>query len=311
MGNDVRDTSFWLYRHSPRKVQVPPDHARARVEAGYAALLPPPIFASCYLHSGTGVVLFVSDMHLGRGSARASREHERALIDCLHAHADQATHLYLLGDVFDAYIEHRSYIPKQGIRLMGELAQWTACRKPVCYLHGNHDPWHLDFMDRELGVRVVEGPWTAHHYGQHIHLAHGDRVASTHGRWGQWMRQVMHHQGAVAAYRTLLPADWGLAAAQWVSRRLHGDPDPTVIRALRTHAAQVLRTTAADAVLMGHSHAAELHEDRAGIYLNTGTWYEKRTFVRLTPDRWALMQWNGAKARPIKTAPVSQGSLEA
>ncbi len=250
------------------------------------------------------MVLFISDMHLGRGSATEDRAQERDLIACLRAHADAATHLYLLGDVFDAYIEHRSYIPKNGIRLHAELARWTARRQPVCYLHGNHDPWHLDFMDRELGVRVVEGPWTAHHYGQHIHLAHGDRVASTHGRLGQWMREAMHHRAAVAAYRTLLPADWGLAAARWVSRRLHGDPDPEVVRALRVYATELLRTTPAHAVLMGHSHVPELHEHRAGVYLNTGNWYEKRTFARLTADRWALMQWNGTTAHPIRTAPV-------
>lgn len=257
------------------------------------------------------VILFVSDMHLGRGPASADREQERALIDCLHAHANEATHLYLLGDVFEAYIEHRAYIPKQGIRLMGELARWTARGQPVCYLHGNHDPWHLDFMDRELGVRVVEGPWMAHHYGQHIHLAHGDRVASTHGRLGQWMREAMHHRGAVAAYRTLLPADWGLAAAQWVSRCLHGPADPAVVQALRTHAEHRLRTTSAHAVLMGHSHVPELREHDYGVYLNTGNWYEKRTFVRLTADRWMLMKWNGTEAHPIRTAPVDASTEHA
>lgn len=243
-------------------------------------------------------------MHLGRGPARADRVQERALINCLRAHADSATHLYLLGDVFDAYIEHRAYIPKQGVRLHAELARWTERSQPVCYLHGNHDPWHLDFMDRELGVRVVEGPWVAHHYGQHIHLAHGDRVASTHGRWGQWMRQAMLHRGAVAAYRTLLPADWGFAAARWVSRRLHGSTDPEVVRALREHAVQVLRTTPAHAVLMGHSHVPELHAYESGVYLNTGNWYEKRTFARLTGDRWTLMRWNGTEAHSIRTVPV-------
>ena len=244
-------------------------------------------------------------MHLGRASARADREQERALIDCLRAHADHASHLYLLGDVFDAYIEHRAYIPKLGIRLLGELARWTSRGQPVCYLKGNHDPWHLDFMDRELGVRVVEGPWTAHHHRQQIHLAHGDRVASTHGQWGQWMRQVMHHRGAVAAYRTLLPADWGMAAAQWVSRRLHGPSDPAVVDALRAHAEHVLRTTAARAVLMGHSHVPALHTYKTGVYLNTGNWYEKRTFARLSNGQWMLMQWNGTEAHPIRTAPVS------
>ena len=245
------------------------------------------------------MVLFVSDMHLGRTDRQTTRRDEQALIDCLRAHYDTTQHLYLVGDVFDAYIEHRKYVPKGAVRLQAELARWVQSGRPVTYLLGNHDPWHIDYMDRELGVRVVDGPWTAHHHGHQVHLAHGDAIASTHGWLGRWMRTAMRHNVAVAAYRTLLPADWGLAGAERVSRWLHGPTDPHVISALRTHARQVLSASRASAVVMGHSHHPELRRYEYGIYANTGAWYETRTVLRFSGTRWTLMRWNGERAVPI------------
>lgn len=251
------------------------------------------------------MVLFFSDMHLGRGPASADRREERDLVACLQAQFEATSHLYLLGDVFEAFIEHRAYVQKNRMRLYAEMARWTSSSRPVTYLLGNHDPWHIDFMDHELGVRVIDGAWRARHYGQPLHLIHGDTVASTHGVLGQWMRAAMRDPRAVAAYRTLLPADWGLALAEWASRALHGPPDPEVVQSLRAYAKHMLTSAPVSAVLMGHSHIPELTQWEAGTYLNTGNWYEKRTFVRLTHDRWHLMHWNGTDAIPIKTAPVS------
>jgi UDP-2,3-diacylglucosamine hydrolase len=106
-------------------------------------------------------------------------------------------------------------------------------------------------------------------------------------------------------YRSLLPADLALALAQWVSRTLH-DPqtDPAVIDALRTHAREVLRRDDTDVAIMGHSHEAALHAWADGIYVNTGNWYEHRTFGRLHENRVFLSQWNGTRVLDIESATV-------
>ena len=280
-----------LYLHAPRKVQ------HGQFPWGVVFL-----FIAVFSHSRTySVVLFVSDMHFGRADRHTTRCDEQALVDCLRAHYDTTQYLYLVGDVFDAYIEHQKYVPKGAVRLQAELARWVESGRSVIYLMGNHDPWHLDYMDRELGVRMIDGPWIAHHFGQQVYLAHGDAIASTHGWFGRWMRTVMRHKGAVAAYRTLIPADWGLAGAERVSRWLHGPTDPQVVNALGIHAQHVLHASNASAVVMGHSHQPVLQSYKDGVYANTGAWYETRTVVRFTGTRWTLMRWNGKRAVPIKS----------
>ena len=62
------------------------------------------------------MVLFVSDMHFGRKSRAEERASEAALIDCLRAFETTVERLYLVGDVFDEYIEYRTLVPKGFVR---------------------------------------------------------------------------------------------------------------------------------------------------------------------------------------------------
>jgi len=243
-------------------------------------------------------------MHFGRGSFSAERAKEAALIECLEAHADRVEHLYLVGDVFDGFIEYRHLVPKGFVRFQALLARWTDRGIPVTYLFGNHDPWHRDYFTQELGVRLVAERLTATHHDLRVHLTHGDEWASTHGLYA-WLRPLLRHPTAMQAYRSVLPADLGLGLAQWVSRALHDEaPDPTVVEALREHARDHLRREDTDVIVMGHSHEAALHMWPDGVYVNTGNWYENRSFARLDGDTIRLSKWNGTRALDIEAETV-------
>lgn len=247
------------------------------------------------------VVLFISDMHFGRDTGAREREKETALIQCLEAHADATQHLYLVGDVFDGYIEYRHLVPKGFVRFQALLARWTDRGIPVTYLFGNHDPWHRDYFSEELGVELVPETLETTHHGRRLYLTHGDAQASSH-RGFSWLRPMMRHPFAHWLYRSL-PADLGLGLARRVSRALHDPaPDPAVIDALRAHARRTLQSGPADIVIMGHSHEPVLYQWPEGAYANTGNWYENRTFVRLDEDKVTLTRWNGTRALDIESA---------
>lgn len=245
------------------------------------------------------MILFVSDMHFGRGADASERAKEAALIECLNAHADGVDHLYLVGDVFDAFIEYRHLLPKGFVRFQGLLARWTDRGVPVTYLVGNHDPWHQDYFSRELGVRVVPDVLTTTHHGVRWHLAHGDAAASDglSTRLRPWLR----HPVPVWLYRTLLPADTGMRLAQWVNRTLgQHRPDPETADVLAAHARTLLRTTAATGVVLAHSHQPALHQWPEGVYLNTGCWHDERTLGRLDEEGLHLLRWNGTQTLHIE-----------
>lgn len=239
-------------------------------------------------------------MHFGRRERSAERRKEADLISCLEAHAESVEHLYLVGDVFDGYIEYNHLVPKGFVRFQALLARWTDRGIPVTYLLGNHDSWHQDYFSRELDVTTVADGVSARHHGVQLYLTHGDAQASSHSTYG-WIRPFLRHPLLIRLYRSLLPADLGMGLAQRVSRALYdGTPDEDVITALRSYARDRLQTQETDIVVMGHSHEARLHHWPEGSYVNIGNWYEDRTFARLDHEGLHLLQWNGARALDIE-----------
>lgn len=240
-------------------------------------------------------------MHFGRGTREVERANERDLIDCLEAHADEIQHLYLVGDVFDGYIEYRHLVPKGFVRFQALLARWTDRGIPVTYLFGNHDPWHRDYFRKEIGVRLVAETLDASQYRHRLHLAHGDAEASAHSSFS-WARPLLRNPLAIRLYQSLLPADLAVGLARRVSRALYEPaPDPDVIQALEDYAQDQL-CGPADVVILGHSHKPAFHRWAEGFYVNTGNWYEKRTFARLDKRKISLCRWNGTRALDIESA---------
>ncbi|MEL7169276.1 MAG: UDP-2,3-diacylglucosamine diphosphatase [Bacteroidota bacterium] len=269
------------------------------------------------------MILFLSDLHLGRGTPAESRAAERDVCALLDAHADALDALVLVGDVFDAYMEYRHLVPKGFVRLQGRLAALVDAGVPVTYVVGNRDPWHLDHFAREVGVRLVRDHVveTMQVHGTHgverdesvpwrVYIAHGDgRIA--HDRLYNRIRPLMHHPAVARLYRMLLPGDTGYALARWTGRRAANPlgrdrtgPDLPAVTALRRFARQTLAAPssqgalAPDLVVCGHVHLGECTTWGEGTYLNPGYWFGHRTFGRLDADGPALLHWDGAAAHP-------------
>ncbi|MEM1041299.1 MAG: UDP-2,3-diacylglucosamine diphosphatase [Bacteroidota bacterium] len=249
--------------------------------------------------------LFLSDLHLGRGTDAESRAAERDAIAVLGAHEDAVREgterggggLFLVGDVFNQFIEYGTLVPKGFVRLQGALAAWTDGGLPATYLVGNRDPWHLDYFETELGVRVLGdlavrlGPYEAY-------LTHGDGLVASD--WGYNLaKPVLRNRLAYWLYRSLPPGDWGFRLARWYALRGDGAPEDPFVRDLRASARRHLATTSADLVVHGHTHQAELSAWPEGTYLNPGYFFAERTFARLDAGGLALLRWTGAEAEVL------------
>ncbi|MDE6695114.1 MAG: UDP-2,3-diacylglucosamine diphosphatase [Bacteroidales bacterium] len=125
---------------------------------------------------------FVSDFHLGTPSYEESRERERKIVAWIEEHRAEMGALFLLGDVFDYWFEYRYTVPKGNVRLLGKLAELTDAGVPVYFFCGNHDAWHLDFFEKELGIKVMKDLALATINSRRFVLGHGDGLgAGQHG----------------------------------------------------------------------------------------------------------------------------------
>ena len=255
------------------------------------------------------MTLFLSDLHLGRGTPEATRAAERDAVALLRAHeagvldGDPESALVLLGDVFDQWIEYRHVVPRYGPRLIGLVADWADRGARVVYAVGNRDPWHRDFF-ASLGVTVVPGGARLRLSGWDTYIAHGDRETPPRGAAGRLshrLQPLLRSPAMARLYRTALPGDAGFALARTVARRFgtQGAPEPPATAALARAARQRLATTDVQLVVHGHVHEAALDSGPAGTYLNPGYWFGERTFARLTPVGPTLHRWADGRAHSL------------
>jgi len=207
---------------------------------------------------------FVSDSHIGGGFLDA----EQRLFRFLESIRGRAESLYILGDLFEFWIEYTQAIPKQGFKALAELAELRRTGTRIGYLKGNHDFWFKDFWQRELGAEAAD-EMDITLDGKRVYLAHGDALdrafvprvfrALMRSRVNGWLYSLLH-------------PDIGIGLAQAVARtsRVTG-AKPSLIEDMARFAAGKLKS-GFDIVVMGHSHVPELRRFGSGVYMNLGNW---------------------------------------
>ena len=121
-------------------------------------------------------IYFASDFHLGSPNLQASRVREKKVVSWLESIADNASHIYLVGDVFDFWFEYKHVVPKGFTRLLGCLATLSDKGIKITAFKGNHDMWMFGYFEEELGIPVISDELIVEHYGKKFYIAHGDGV---------------------------------------------------------------------------------------------------------------------------------------
>lgn len=119
---------------------------------------------------------FLSDAHLGSWAEQHQRTQERRLVRFLDNIKDKASAIYLLGDMFDFWVENKYVVPRGYTRFLGKISEITDAGVEVHYFIGNHDIWMYGYLEKECGVIVHKKEETIDINGKLFFIGHGDGV---------------------------------------------------------------------------------------------------------------------------------------
>jgi UDP-2,3-diacylglucosamine hydrolase len=122
---------------------------------------------------------FISDIHLGAPALKNNHERELAFVDWLNKIKVDASHLFLMGDIFDFWFEYKTVVPRGYTRTLGKIAEISDSGVEVHFFTGNHDVWVFDYLPVELGLTLHRDEFITKLYGKKFFLAHGDGVDFT------------------------------------------------------------------------------------------------------------------------------------
>jgi UDP-2,3-diacylglucosamine hydrolase len=119
-------------------------------------------------------IYFASDFHLGAPDHEHSIKREEIIVKWLSDVSEDATEIFLLGDIFDFWFEYNNVIPKGFSRLLGKLAEISDKGIKLHIFTGNHDLWMKDYFVKEMNAVLYKNPVKFNIGNKVFYLAHGD-----------------------------------------------------------------------------------------------------------------------------------------
>ena len=235
---------------------------------------------------------FISDAHLGLGTPKEEKEKELRLVAFLDHIMGDASDLFIVGDLFDAWFEYRTVIPKGYHRLFTKLDDLHSKGITVHYLAGNHDYWIRDYFREYLGMKTYHAAFDITADGRKILIHHGDGLADRDTGY-RILKKILRNKVNIWLYSWLHP-DVGIALARSSSRRSrhytstkdYGEQD-----CMLTFAKKKIEE-GYDVIVMGHRHQPICREIGNGIYINLGDWISHNSYAEFLDGKITLKYWN-------------------
>lgn len=233
--------------------------------------------------------LFISDLHLDAARPRVID----LFADFIATEANGADALYILGDLFEAWIGDDAG-DETGDRVADILAGLRRSGVPSFFIAGNRDFLLGDPWARRAGVTLLGDPALIDLYGTPTLLMHGDTLCTGDTQY-QKVRAMFH---APAWQRSFLekPAEERRSfavQARAESQRYTRDPTHGAIMDVDTDTVQAtMQRFGVSRLIHGHTHRPQIHrldlDGLAAERIVLGDWYEQGSVLRVRPDGMSL-----------------------
>ena len=225
--------------------------------------------------------LFASDLHLDSEAPWAID----AFLAFLEGPARDADSLYLLGDIFEAWVGDDDD-DAANARACNGLAKLTRAGTPVFAMHGNRDFLLGGSFENRTGVKLLPDPVLVDLHGVPTLLSHGD-VFCTQDLPYQELRSIVRQPSWQRRFLSLpLSARRALASAARAGSKAHTERQIPVLMDVNPDAViEALRATGARRLIHGHTHRPAIHRFEVdGVESERvvlAPWYESASCVAI------------------------------
>lgn len=202
-----------------------------------------------------------------------------------------ASHLFLMGDIFDLWIENHKYFKNKYKIIIEELQRLQNGGVQIFYFEGNHDLYLKSFWQEELGFLIFEqveyiklGPWC-------VRAEHGDQIDTKD--WGYLLLRWFLRTQIMKWVASNLPEKWIVRIGESASKKsrhytteIKSISETESREKLHQHAHKAYVEKAFDWLICGHTHIKEQYSffknNKEIKAINLGTWLKEPVCFVLT-----------------------------
>jgi UDP-2,3-diacylglucosamine hydrolase len=232
--------------------------------------------------------LFISDLHLDAGEPETIRR----FVNFVATEASAARALYILGDLFEAWVGDDEDDPRLA-PVQAALADLTRAGVPCSLMHGNRDFLIGPRFCAATGCRLLADYERVDLHGSTVLLTHGDLLCTDDTRYMNlrgtlrnpaWQRDFL---AKPLAERRKIASELRQLSAAEIAEKSYDIMDvnqTTVENVMRSHDVSLL--------LHGHTHRPAIHDfeldGRPAARIVLGAWYEQAGIVRWNDSGYHL-----------------------
>lgn len=220
------------------------------------------------------MILFVSDLHLSPRSPGATH----LFLDFLSGRAREAEALYILGDLFEAWVGDDDCSDPYNARIVEALREATGSGLDIGVMHGNRDFLLGQDFAAAAGVRLLTDPYVLSTPEWQFVLAHGDALCTDDAKYMAFRSQVRSADWQ-AAFLARPLAERRAIAAQMREQSEQGkqQKDAYLMDLNPGETEDFLRQHGYATFIHGHTHRPARHDHIVdGIHV----------------ERWVLADWH-------------------
>jgi UDP-2,3-diacylglucosamine hydrolase len=234
---------------------------------------------------------FFSDVHLGLTAKDEEKAKELKLVRFLESIREDSEKIFIVGDLFDCWIEYRRAVPKGYYRTLASLNEIVEQGIEINFLPGNHDFWLNTYLRDDIGLKLHNDFLETELDGKKFYITHGDGLSK--GDIGyKIIKKILRNRFNQFLYSLIHP-DIGLWLAQGSSKksRLKTIDNSRIIESYsdntKAHGSGGMQEFARkkisegfDYVIMGHLHKAQFIEisTKPAYYITLGDWITNYTY---------------------------------
>ena len=199
--------------------------------------------------------LLISDLHLDPAAPQIARQ----FIDFLRGEARTARALYILGDLFEAWLGDDD--PDPAVRtIVAELRALREAGVPTYFMHGNRDFLIGSRFAAETGCTLLDDGSLVDLHGEQVLLMHGDVLCTADTSY-QRLRRILRNPLTLFVLRNL-----GLESRRRLGRKLRagsqmhvGATAPDIMDVTPAAVVEALRSAGVRTLVHGHTHRPAIH----------------------------------------------------
>jgi UDP-2,3-diacylglucosamine hydrolase len=239
-------------------------------------------------------IYFLSDFHLGAPDYASSLDREKLVVKFLDEIKNEASVIFILGDLFDFWYEYKKVVPKGFVRILGKLAELTDSGIIIHFFVGNHDMWMNGYFEKELNIQVYHDVQEFEFNGKNFLIGHGDGLGPGDRRY-KFMKKIFRNKFSQFLFGILHPYT-GIGLADYFSRKSRaatGKEDEKFLGEekewLIIYCYEMLKKKHFDFFIFGHRHLPiQFQLNEGSEYINLGDWIKYFSYAVFENDKITL-----------------------